>query len=41
MKPMSAKAFLDTNVLIYSIGNDDAKKAAAIELLTAGAQIST
>lgn len=38
---MSAKAFLDTNVLIYSIGNDDAKKAAAIELLTAGALIST
>ena len=38
---MSAKYFLDTNVLIYTVGNDQSKKKCAIPLLQSPAFIST
>jgi predicted nucleic acid-binding protein len=35
------KAFLDSNVLIYALGSDAAKKAAAVALMHSSATIST
>lgn len=37
---MSADIFLDTNILIYALGNDDPKRERAQELLNAGGTIS-
>jgi len=37
---MSAKAFLDTNVLIYALTGDDARSAVAERLLLQGGRIS-
>lgn len=37
----SPKMFLDSNVLIYALGQDAAKKAVAVALIGGGAVIST
>lgn len=37
----STKAFLDSNVLIYALGREAAKKAVAVALIGGGAVIST
>jgi predicted nucleic acid-binding protein len=41
MKPMNAKIFVDSNVIIYTVGNDKVKKARAKEILKSGPIIST
>ncbi len=38
---MPAKYFLDTNILIYTVGNIASKKQIAVNLITAQAVIST
>jgi predicted nucleic acid-binding protein len=37
---MSAKPFIDTNVLVYAFASNDSRKEKAEELLTAGGMIS-
>jgi predicted nucleic acid-binding protein len=37
---MSAKAFLDTNILVYALARDDARAATAERLLLAGGRVS-
>ena len=39
-RPMPAKAFFDTNVLIYAVGHDDPRSAQAEELLASGGVVS-
>jgi predicted nucleic acid-binding protein len=41
MKPMPDSYFLDTNILIYSVGNVTSKKQIAVDLIVPQAVIST
>lgn len=41
MKPMNGRAFVDSNIWLYLLGNDQVKKEKALQLLSQGHTIST
>lgn len=40
MNVMTAKAFLDTNIVLYAIGQDESKKAVARQLISSSPMVS-
>ena len=41
MPVMTAKSFLDTNIVLYTIGQDTHKKTVARQLVTTGPMVSS